>query len=139
MMVGLQRGNIGIGERMTNDNICPPILLKYRVRRRIIMFYCDKCGLCCMHINESSFDNDMDRGDGVCRFFDDKTHLCKIYSERPIFCNVDKFYEEYFKDKYSIEEYYSVNYESCKKLKERYGVESDFWDYCEKKLTEYFK
>ena len=85
------------------------------------MFSCDKCGLCCMHINESNLDDGMNRGDGVCRFFDDDTHLCKIYDERPIFCNVDKFYEEHLADKFSIEEYYQVNYKSCKTLKERYG------------------
>lgn len=74
-----------------------------------------------MHIDEYSLNEEMNRGDGVCKYFDEKTHLCKIYSERPIFCNVDKFYDEYFTDKYSREEYYAVNYESCKALKERYG------------------
>lgn len=84
------------------------------------MFFCDKCGLCCMHIDASSLGKEMDRGDGVCKYFDDKTHLCKIYDNRPIFCNVDKFYDEYLADKFLREKYYAVNYESCKKLKERY-------------------
>ena len=85
------------------------------------MFSCDKCGLCCMHIDESSLDEGMNRGDGVCKFFDDDTHLCRIYNERPIFCNVDKFYEEYLSERFSKEEYYDINYKSCKTLKERYG------------------
>ena len=85
------------------------------------MFSCDKCGLCCMHIDESSLDEGMNRGDGVCEFFDDDTHLCRIYNERPIFCNVDKFYEEYLSEQFPREEYYDVNYKSCKTLKERYG------------------
>ena len=42
------------------------------------MFTCDKCGLCCMHIDESSLDEGMNRGDGVCKFFNDNTYLCKI-------------------------------------------------------------
>ena len=85
------------------------------------MFICEKCGLCCMHIDESALDEKMNRGDGVCKYFDEKTLLCEIYSERPIFCNVDKFYEKYLSMKYSREEFYSINYETCKILKERYG------------------
>ena len=85
------------------------------------MFICDKCGLCCMHIDESSLDEGMNRGDGVCKFFDENTHLCRIYIKRPIFCNVDKFYEEYLSSQFSKEEYYNLNYESCKKLKDKYG------------------
>ena len=42
------------------------------------MFTCDKCGLCCMHIDESSLDEGMNRGDGVCKFFNDNTYLFKI-------------------------------------------------------------
>lgn len=85
------------------------------------MFQCNKCGLCCMHINESGIDDGLNRGDGVCRHFDDETLLCKIYKERPVFCNVDRFYKEYLSVKYSREEFYSINYEACKILKERYG------------------
>lgn len=39
------------------------------------MFTCDKCGLCCMHIDESSLDEGMNRGDGVYKFFNDNTYL----------------------------------------------------------------
>lgn len=31
------------------------------------MFQCNKCGLCCMHINESGIDDGLNRGDGVWR------------------------------------------------------------------------
>lgn len=48
------------------------------LRRNLWMFTCDKCGLCCMHIDESSLDEGMNRGDGVCKFFNDNTYLCKI-------------------------------------------------------------
>lgn len=85
------------------------------------MFFCERCGLCCMHIDECSHDGGLDRGDGVCKHFSENTHLCKIYSERPIVCNVDKFYDEYLASKFSRKEFYAVNYESCKMLKERYG------------------
>lgn len=85
------------------------------------MFSCDKCGLCCMHIDESNVEPRMNRGDGVCRFFDEDTHLCNIYDKRPIFCNVDRFYEEHLTTKILREDYYEVNCKSCKILKERYG------------------
>lgn len=85
------------------------------------MFKCDQCGLCCMHVNRAVIDYDINMENGVCRYFNKRTKLCEIYDDRPIFCNVDKFYEKYFRDKYSREDYYSVNYDICNKLKERYG------------------
>lgn len=87
----------------------------------MLMFLCDKCGFCCEHIDKSEIDEGLNRGDGVCKYFDEMTRLCKIYHNRPIYCNVDKFYETFLAGKYSRDEYYAVNYESCKKLKERYG------------------
>lgn len=81
-------------------------------------FVCDCCGLCCMNLKKSEIYSDLDRGDGVCKFFDEKTRLCSIYSERPLKCNVDEMYETYFKSKLSKEVYYELNYNACKKLKE---------------------
>jgi hypothetical protein len=59
----------------------------------------------------------MDRGDGVCRYFESSTKLCRIYYKRPVLCDVDKTYELYFKDKMTKEEYYNENYKSCEKIK----------------------
>lgn len=81
------------------------------------MFKCDKCGLCCMNVDKSKIYAELDRGDGICRYFDIKTKLCTIYDERPILCNIDKAYETFFKNSMSLEEYYKLNYESCKILK----------------------
>lgn len=85
------------------------------------MFICDKCGLCCKQIGNSQIYNELNRGDGICKYFDDETKLCTIYHNRPLLCNVDKAYEIYFKEKMSRDEYYKLNYESCKKIKEKYG------------------
>lgn len=87
------------------------------------MFHCDKCGLCCMHIGSSSILSALDRGDGVCKFFVDATRLCSIYKTRPTLCNVEQAYEAYYKETMSRKEYYSINYESCRKLKEKYGLQ----------------
>lgn len=83
------------------------------------MFICDKCGLCCMNLNMSPLYSTLDSGDGSCRFFDKETKLCAIYEKRPIICNVDKMYEQCFKDKMTKEEYYALNYEACEKIKKQ--------------------
>lgn len=81
------------------------------------MFICNKCGLCCMKVNNSSIYAELDRGDGICKYLDEKTKLCKIYNNRPILCNIDKMYEQFFYKKLSKEDYYKLNYEACKKIK----------------------
>lgn len=68
------------------------------------MFYCDKCGLCCTQLEGSSIYNELDRGDGVCQFFDEELRLCRIYQNRPLLCNIDESYETYFKCKMFREE-----------------------------------
>ena len=83
----------------------------------LIMFKCDCCGLCCMNLNKSQIYEDLDRGDGICIYFDINSKLCTIYDERPEKCSVDKTYERFFKDKMTLEEYYQLNYEACNELK----------------------
>ena len=81
------------------------------------MFHCDRCGLCCMRVSISSEYRDLDRGDGICRHFDCKTKLCRIYENRPVKCNVDLMYEMHFKNRMGKEEYYQMNYFACEMLK----------------------
>lgn len=80
------------------------------------MFQCEKCGQCCRHLNRSDIYKELDRGDGVCIYL--KDNLCSIYETRPILCRVDESYEYYFKELYSKQEYYELNYKACKKIKE---------------------
>ena len=82
------------------------------------MFICDCCGLCCKNLKNSALYYDLNRGDGVCKFFNEENNLCNIYNERPDKCNVDKMFELYFKELMSKEEYYESNYMACKKFKE---------------------
>ena len=81
------------------------------------MFKCDKCGLCCQKIGDIPILSYLDRGDRVCKNYDDKTKLCKIYENRPILCNVDLGFEKYFSKFFTKEEYYKLNYELCEKMK----------------------
>lgn len=85
------------------------------------MFKCDKCGLCCTQLSGLSIYHELDRGDGICKFFDEEEKLCTIYPERPLLCNVDEAYDKYFKWNMSKEEYYKANYEACRELKEKAG------------------
>ena len=82
-------------------------------------FICDCCGLCCMNLNMSKLYDDLDRGDGVCKYLDINSKLCTIYDIRPEKCNVDKFYKRYFQCKMNIEEYYKLNYDTCNFFKQK--------------------
>ena len=84
-----------------------------------IMFYCDCCGLSCMNLSKSEIYSDLDRGDGICKYFDMDSKLCTIYEERPEKCNVDKMYNNFFRYKMTIEEYYRLNYKACNELKNK--------------------
>ena len=83
------------------------------------MFYCDCCGLCCMNLSKSEIYSDLDRGDGICKYFDMDSKLCTIYEERPEKCNVYKMYNNFFIYKMTIEEYYRLNYKACNELKNK--------------------
>lgn len=82
------------------------------------MFKCSECGLCCRHIYRSSYLKDYQDIDGVCKYLNRKTNLCTIYATRPLVCSVDKYYETYFKEQMSREEFYELNYQSCRKLQQ---------------------
>lgn len=82
-------------------------------------FSCDCCGLCCMNLKQSSLYEDLDQGNGICKFFEIESRLCAIYNNRPIKCNIEKCYELYFKNVMSKETYYKLNYKACRELKRR--------------------
>ncbi|MBC8580132.1 CxxCxxCC domain-containing protein [Zhenhengia yiwuensis] len=81
------------------------------------MFKCDKCGCCCMKVGQSAVYATLDRGDGVCMYFNDELRLCNIYEIRPTMCNVDKVYTILFKSKIEKEEYYKMNRKYCEQFK----------------------
>lgn len=81
------------------------------------MFDCDRCGLCCKKVGSSEVYKHMDRGDGICLYFNINTNLCTIYETRPLICRIDEAYEHSFKHLLHKEEYYTLNYLSCELLK----------------------
>ena len=80
------------------------------------MFCCDKCGACCRHLNLSPMFSDLDRGDGVCKYLEG--NLCSIYEQRPLKCRVDDSYKLFFEAKMSLDEFYHLNHEMCKIIKQ---------------------
>ena len=70
-------------------------------------------------LQEFFFAKDMVLPNGVCKFFDEDKNLCKIYSTRPIFCNVDAFYEKFLSEKISRQKFYKQVKNACKKLREK--------------------
>lgn len=60
---------------------------------------------------------ELDRGDGTCKYL--KKNICSIYDSRPLICRGDEFYDRFLKREMSLEAYYKVNYEVCKKMKEK--------------------
>ena len=83
-------------------------------------FQCDMCGLCCQRVSLSVVYKHLDRGDHVCKYYEDATHRCIIYDERPIICNVEAFYEKHMKAKMSKEKFFELNYSVCEKFKAEY-------------------
>ncbi|MCR8744295.1 YkgJ family cysteine cluster protein [Romboutsia lituseburensis] len=80
-------------------------------------FDCDKCGRCCKSLNLNELYRNLDRGDGICKHLDELDNKCSIYNNRPMICNVNKIYNKYFAEIYTLEEYHIINKRSCKKLR----------------------
>lgn len=80
------------------------------------MFLCDKCGLCCRNIDKVPQLKEFHNGDGICKFL--TNNKCSIYESRPLICNIDKVYEAFFSNLYTLEEFYKLNYQVCIMLKQ---------------------
>ena len=82
--------------------------------------HCDKCGLCCQHLELfGKLYTKLNDGSGACRYFDKETNLCKIYTHRPLICRVKEGYEFYFKGM-PYKEYIKATKYSCEILKKNY-------------------
>ena len=77
-------------------------------------FPCRKCGLCCKMLQDIPILSDYDIGNGTCRYL--KNNLCSIYENRPILCNVERMYSNYFKDSISEKDYIKININACSQI-----------------------
>lgn len=79
-------------------------------------FPCNQCGACCKSIRLSKITNWLDRGDGVCKYFDENQNTCTIYDNRPEVCNVQKMYEKHYAKQFSWDDFVILNQTSCEVL-----------------------
>lgn len=79
-------------------------------------FPCNACGLCCKHVGMSEETDFLDRGDSICRHFNEQLHLCKIYENRPLVCRVQDYYQTNLTHLYSWQEFVKINQQICQTL-----------------------
>jgi len=89
-------------------------------------FPCSGCGLCCKNISFVEELKDFNRGDGVCKYLDLKTNLCRIYDIRPDICNIETMYKKEYYKYYTKIEFFKLNAEVCNHLQEKYGLDSSY-------------
>ncbi|MEE6076862.1 YkgJ family cysteine cluster protein [Avibacterium paragallinarum] len=75
------------------------------------------CGRGSRRVNLSEQTRFLDRGDGVCHHFNERTNLCSIYQNRPLVCRVKDYYLAHLSNQYSWEEFVRLNIEVCEILK----------------------
>lgn len=80
-------------------------------------FPCDCCGACCKNIKLAAETAYLDRGDGICRHFNDESNLCSIYNNRPDICRVDFQYLTKYSTLISWEDFINLNQQACNHLK----------------------
>lgn len=80
------------------------------------VFPCSLCGLCCQRVGLSDVTQDLDRGDGTCKHFDEYNKNCTIYDTRPDMCRVDLQYRVNYSKKHTWDEFVALNLEVCELL-----------------------
>lgn len=79
-------------------------------------FPCSACGKCCQRVGKSIQTQFLDRGDSICRYFDEQTKLCRNYENRPLVCRVEDYYRAYFTHLYTWDEFVKLNLTICNEL-----------------------
>ncbi|MEG9531666.1 YkgJ family cysteine cluster protein [Mannheimia indoligenes] len=82
-------------------------------QQKLAPFPCTACGKCCKRVGLAEETASLDRGDLICRYFDEQTNLCKIYENRPLVCRVEDYYKTYLTEVYSWEEFVALNVKVC--------------------------
>ena len=83
------------------------------------MFRCSQCGKCCEKVYTSKLYSFLADDTGKCKYL--KDNKCSIYNRRTLICRVDAMYEHYYKDSMTLKEFYELNYQACKFLKNEKG------------------
>lgn len=78
-------------------------------------FFCNKCGLCCKKVSESPTYCHLNRGDGICRHFQESDSSCSVFSSRPEICNMEIMYQKHFSREFSKDQFIEINKNICLK------------------------
>lgn len=79
-------------------------------------FPCNGCGSCCRLVANISETAWLDRGDSVCKYLDEQSNRCTIYSNRPLVCRVEDYYLAHLSSRIAWDDFVKVNLEVCEKL-----------------------
>ncbi|WP_441695033.1 YkgJ family cysteine cluster protein [Helicobacter pylori] len=83
------------------------------------------CGLCCKNITGIIELVEFDAGNGVYKFLDLETNLCKIYESRSLICMVDEAHKKLYSH-IPLKEFYAKNAEICNALQEANHMDKSF-------------
>jgi len=86
----------------------------------MMQFTCDSCGLCCHKAYLVPELSEFIGADGQCRYF--INNQCSIYDERPLICNIEKYYETFLSEILTKEEFYQKNHGACMELKSENSI-----------------
>lgn len=78
-------------------------------------FPCTACGECCRRVAQSEQTAFLDRGDGICRYFDEPSKLCTIYDTRPLVCRVEDYYVAHLSEVIDWQDFVQINIALCQK------------------------
>ncbi|MDD6925077.1 MAG: YkgJ family cysteine cluster protein [Campylobacter sp.] len=77
-------------------------------------FFCSQCGECCKNIRHIPELAGYSDENGCCKYL--KNNRCSVYENRPEVCRVDLMYEKYYSNKYTLQEFYTLNESICEIL-----------------------
>ena len=79
-------------------------------------FPCNSCGKCCRKVSSSKETVWLDRGDSVCKYLNEETNKCTIYTQRPLVCRVEDYYDKNLSQHYSWDDFIEINIKICESL-----------------------
>ncbi|PVY92404.1 hypothetical protein C8C95_3274 [Acidovorax sp. 99] len=79
-------------------------------------FPCNGCGKCCRQVDRSPETSWLDRGDSICRHFDEANNMCLIYTDRPLVCRVEEYYSQNLSHLFEWDDFVKINSEVCQSL-----------------------
>ena len=89
-------------------------------------FPCTQCGLCCMRagtVKDFPYKTDYN---GVCEKYDLEKKECTIYEDRPVLCNIDKYYDKYLSANVDRAVWHFQNAQMCNKLINQVGLDKKY-------------